>query len=244
MTVHTQTQTSFFQEQAGYHGVLRSAGDWRLAISPNGTRYLLQERQASGEYLVRRWRKQLSKLLPDLPSEIIVQGVKVLPENPGDYERPWASAMKAQGERVKRALCSSESYAGVIAASGGVRLSIAPNGCKYLLQERSDWGAWQTLVSSANRSAIFDIVFSRLHLDHKAVSASRNPALMNAVALLPERATSYRGKAPERLSEALKVAQGGGRSEKRARPSGGKVSRSALRIVRNVLDRPPSNVSF
>jgi hypothetical protein len=86
-------QGPFFQENPEYHGSLCSDGVFRLAISPNGLRYLLQmQSPGGGSFRVVSWRKRLSALLPHMPETLAMQAGVELPDDPADVPRPWAQA--------------------------------------------------------------------------------------------------------------------------------------------------------
>ena len=85
-------QGPFFQDNPDYHGVLCGDEVLRLAISPNGLRYLLQMQLPGGFFRVVSWRKRLSALLPHMPETLAMQAGAELPDDPADVPRPWAQA--------------------------------------------------------------------------------------------------------------------------------------------------------
>lgn len=225
----THAQQSFWQHDPDYHGTLIQNGSHRLAISPNGKRYLLQERSGDG-FTVRHHRKRLSDLLPDLPQEITAK-IEGLPDDPAQYRRPWADAMEAQALRVKRANYSRDEYAGVIAAQGDVRLSLLVDRPRFALQYRDRSGAWQNVVTSIGKTAIHDVVFSTFHPNHRAAMFGNKSALMSAVVRLPEYALQYTARRPETLSKAASLSREGA-----SRPKAGKRP-TAARGVSTLSDR-------
>jgi len=142
-----EARPEFFQASPVYHGVLASSGDVRLAVSPNGQRYLLQVRGRDG-FRVVRWRKALSLLAPDVPPELR-RALEGLPELPGDVHRPWAASMAAERERLWRSVPSRDQYDRVIAADGGARLARSPKGRSLWLQVQACSGAeWRTVKAA------------------------------------------------------------------------------------------------
>lgn len=191
----------FWQAADDYHGALVEAEGVRLAISPNGKRYLYQARTEAGDYGVRRHRNRLSKLVPDLPEAITSQGLDHLPDDPSDYSRPWAAETEALRERVRAAHRSHEAYAGVIACDGPVRLIWQDDPARYALQVRSPEG-WRSVVTSQGASRLCDVVYGRVLPD----SDRRAPcvgvrAFKAALSVLPAEASAYRGPRPERIAQ-------------------------------------------
>jgi len=100
--VFGEADPRFRQHLPEYHGVLVNAGEVRLSVSANGSRYLLQ--QASGDvYTVHRWRKSLRLLWPDLPEPIRAAAqAAALPDDPGQLSRPWAEAQAKASAEYRR----------------------------------------------------------------------------------------------------------------------------------------------
>lgn len=196
----SQAEKSFWQHEPEYHGSLVESGSYRLAISPNGKRYLLQERGGEG-FTVRHHRKRLHDLLPDLPQEIAAK-VEGLPDDPTQYRRPWADAIEAQSLRLRRANYTRDEYAGVIATDGDVRLCFLVDRPRFALQHVDKFGVWRNVATSIGKSAIHCVLFSNLHESHRAAICCNRPALMSAVVRLPEYASQYAARRPEKLAQA------------------------------------------
>lgn len=125
-----ERRPEFWQDDPDYHGVLFRDGALRLAVSPNGKRYLLQERGADGRFVVVRWRKSLSALVAFLPEGIKWDALVSLPDDPRAFVRPWADAMAAQSERLK-AFASANRRSAMI-KSAQYRLSAAQRALEAL----------------------------------------------------------------------------------------------------------------
>lgn len=195
--------SAFWQDAPGYHGVLAVVDPWRLAISPNGKRYLLQERDGDC-WTVRRWRKLLSLLLPDLPADLRAVMPEGLPEWPETYPRPWVEAVEARRQRVERARWQSDAYAGEIRRCGNARVCIRADGQRYLLQV-ADGPIWRQVASASYAYPLWSLVASWLPPEHRAAEVAGNWDLANALKSLPDRAADYRGAKPERIATAAKL---------------------------------------
>lgn len=90
----------FFKSSPDYHGVLCRAGDWRVAISPNGLRYLCQE-MAQGSFFDVAARARLSSLVPVLPPDLAALLPVGLPDDPAEFDRPWVQAMAQASARLR-----------------------------------------------------------------------------------------------------------------------------------------------
>lgn len=201
MTNETPSDDSrFWQASPDYHGALCEAGDCRLAVSPNGSRYLLQARLPSGFYRVRNWRNRLGLLLPDLPEEL-AEAVRLLPDDPGEVERPWRDEMRALSQRVRKSNVRRDDYSGVIAGDDRARLVISPKGERYLLQERGP-DRWEVLVTTKTVGRVWEAVAYHVPPGDRLAMVARSAAVMNACTRLPKRASDYRG-GPVRNGEAV-----------------------------------------
>lgn len=215
----TTPQGSFWQSDPEYHGVILEAGSLRLAVSPNGKRYMLQE-CVSGVCRLLHHRKRLSDLLPVLPEQIASK-LKGVPDNPLQYPRFWAGDMAAQGLRVRCANNERDEYSGVIASQGDFRLSVLSPRPRFALQQRDASGVWRNVVTSVRKAPIQDVLLSNLHPSHRAAMFCHKPGLMSAVVRLPEYASSYSGRRPEALSQAVRLPRKGDKrpaSKKRLLP--------------------------
>ena len=200
MTSEAQTDDSrWWQSSPDYHGTLCEAGDCRLAVSPNGSRYLLQARTLSGFYRVRNWRSRLGLLLPDLPQEI-ADAARLLPDDPGEVERPWRDEMRSLSQRVRRSNARRDEYSGVIGGDASARLVISPKGTRYLLQERGP-DRWDVVVTSRTVGPIWEAVAYHVPPGDRLAKVARSAAVMNVCVRVPKRASDYRG-GPARNGEA------------------------------------------
>lgn len=193
----------FWQDGKEYHGVLALAHPHRLAISPNGKRYLLQKAgQFEGREIwgVVKWRKLLPALLPDLPGPVLLAMPEGLPDDPQDYARPWASAMKAQGQRVRRALPHDDAYSGEVWRQGDVRLVVSQTGTSYGAQirrgRRWDYVARASLVPKL-----------RLLIE-RALSPDCAASILEQLDSMPERARDFSGPAVETIDAAARLPGG------------------------------------
>jgi hypothetical protein len=191
--------TPFHEASPDYHGVLSDWTSGRLVVSPNGKRYQVQSPSSAG-YSVVRWRKSLALLLPDLPASVASWAADALPDDPLQFDRHWAAAMKTESDRFKRAISSSDIYSGVIASDGLLRLAISPTRRAYLVQQRGDF-AWEGVASSTSTSRLLGLTYSRLSKTDKAFPLCHNRMLQNALLSLPLKARDYQGKMPERIAD-------------------------------------------
>jgi len=201
-----ESNARFWQSAHEYHGALASAGDYRLAISPNGKRYQVQrDIEASGGsgFVVLKWRKSLSLLAQDMPPELLAV-LPALPDDPLQYHRPWAGEMQAASERFNRANPVHCQYAGVIASGGHVRLvwlhgsANGRNGPRYALQVALESGGWKGVAVGVSASSL---------RDRACRIVAGDLALQAALDALPERPGDYTGRKPERQSD-VKAALG------------------------------------
>jgi len=190
----------WWQASPDYHGALCEAGDCRLAVSPNGSRYLLQARLPSGFYRVRNWRNRLGLLLPDMPEQL-AQAARLLPDDPGEVERPWRDEMSALSQRIRRSNARRDEYSGVIAGDERARLVVSPKGNRYLLQERGP-DRWDVVVTSKTVGPIWEAVAYHVPPGDRLAMVARSSAVMGACMRLPKRASDYRG-GPVRNGEAV-----------------------------------------
>lgn len=204
-----EAKARFWQSAPEYHGALANAGDYRLSISPNGKRYQVQKRATGPDglcYIVVKWRKSLDRLRPDIPAAVASVMPSDLPDDPGEYVRPWASDISAASDRVRKAMPSGDGFAGVIANGKRARLVwLAPlkggaRGPRYALQVK-DGGRWANVALSQRASYLHAVVFGRLHETHPAAAACGDRALQSAVCRLSESAVDYAGRRPESLAE-------------------------------------------
>jgi hypothetical protein len=184
-------ESRWWQGSPDYHGTLCELGDNRLAVSPNGSRYLFQTRMPSGWYRVRNWRKRLGLLLPDLP-DALADAARLLPDDPGSVERPWREEMSALSLRVRRSSARRDEYAGVIGGDEQARLVISPKGDRYLLQERGP-DRWDVVVTSKTVGPIWEAVAYHVPPGDRLVMVARSAAVMRACTVVPKRAADYRG---------------------------------------------------
>jgi hypothetical protein len=211
---------SFFQDSPNYQGVLASCADFRLAISPNGKRYLLQVPGSGGLYKNKSWRNNLAKLIPDLPAGLLSVASE-LPDDPAFVPRPWDKRITAQAARVLAARFDSDSYSGSVFLHGSVRVVITPDKSAYIVQVRSS-DRWHK-VASVDRA-------SRLPVALRSAGASA--LLLESVWSLPDDPSDYRGKLPELLADVLAVAA----DPRRRSPSRLAKSRGVSRSARSLPD--------
>ena len=209
----------FWQHAPEYHGAIASDGDWRLSVSSSGKRYLLQKRDADGVFVVKRWRKALSLLKPDIPPSLWC-GVPALPDDPQDFPRPWADDLQTLASAGRAVAPSSDEYAGVLSRHGAARIAVSPKLNRYILQT-SGLDGWETVAAFRSRTGVFDLVFSTLHASHKARAFSRVAAFMSLVVKLPERPVEFNGEPAKRLARAQAMQKSVRPDEKQTRPSGG-----------------------
>lgn len=199
------SRSEFWQDASDYHGVLCSNGALRLAVSPNGARYLLQSRGLSqGRVIwgVIRWRKQMAKLVPDLPPELAVFAAS-LPDNPADLPRPWADAIKAQGLAVRQSNIASNEYAGVIAAGDDWRLIISNINPVFVAQVPSGPG-WAWVAASKTRDGLRRSVAKADKGRYRSAENGRKRSLLAAVESLPETAAEKLRSAPPPLADVVR----------------------------------------
>lgn len=198
----------FWQASPEYHGVLRDWQAARLAVSPNGKRYLIQKPQGAA-YRVARWRKSLRLLLPDLPQDVAEWANRSLPDDPQSVPRLWADSMLAASERVKKTLASRDEYAGVIRDFGdGLRL-ILTGAQRYAVQQRGQDGAWYGVASASSSFRLIGLAFSRLPDDDRRAVMCGHKALQSALVRLPEMAAQYAAPRAETPQEALQAIRAG-----------------------------------
>ena len=193
-------RSPFWQDGKEYHGVLALAHPHRLAISPNGKRYLLQRvAQAEGREVwgVVKWRKLLPALLPDLPGSVLSAMPEGLPDDPQEYARPWAAAMKAQGERVKRSLPRDDAYSGEIWRQGDVRLVASQTGRSYGAQLRRGQ-RWEYFARGAFASELRERI-------ERALSPDCAAPILGQLDLMPERARDYGARRVESIETATRL---------------------------------------
>lgn len=139
------TQSRFWQAAPDFHGVIAEKGRWRVAVSPNGKRYLLQWAAPDGTFAVGGAGKTLGGLLKsaarsacdDWPG-LLARLPAGLPHQASDYPRPWADEAAALRRRLAATSPDHEIYAGVLFRDGRSRWRVARNplGSRFLIQER------------------------------------------------------------------------------------------------------------
>lgn len=198
-----QEPSPFWQDGETYHGELARVGDWRLSVSPNGKRYVLQERHGES-WVVRRWRKVLSALWADIPPEL-ARELSNLPEEPERVPRPWATAMHELGARMRKASVASDDFAGTIwrGECGELRLVRAElqRGHVYAVQSRERGGSWKVLTQALTAARLFDAVNTRYPEGHRLTRVGMHKGLRSFIVRLPARACDAPGKPPERPAD-------------------------------------------
>lgn len=193
-------EAEFWQGSDVYHGEIARAGAHRLAVSPNGKRYVLQTGGPQG-WAVQRWRKALRLLLPDLPAELAA----LLPELPDDPERlprPWAQEMVALSQRLHSVQLGGDSFAGVLWSAGELRLVRyrAQRGESYAVQTRGRDG-WSIVTQARTAARLFDAVNQRYPEGHRLFGVGMDRGLRSAVLRLRARPEDMPGSAPRRPAE-------------------------------------------
>jgi len=218
---------TFWQASGAYHGVIAQIEDARLIVSPNGCKYCVQVPEGDGsEWRVVNWRKQLGKLLPDMPPELAALVPAQTPDRAADFERPWAEEVKAYGRRLAAAKWTSSGYAGVIAENGDMRLiwfrsKDRPE--RYGVQ-RLSWDRWSLVTASASSAHVSGVLRSD-------DSKKRNTALAVVCDGLPERAQDYTGPKPVDVADVAR------RQARRRNSVKGAAKRATGREVRQTGGR-------
>jgi len=209
-------KTRFWQISDNYHGVIASHGCLRVAVSPNGKRYLVQLSYFDKErgvtlWGVRRWRKSLSMLLPYVPAPLAAKLPDDLPDDVAHFVRPWAHEMEATRSRFRQAIPTRDEFAGVIAKGDVARLVwLAPvpegasggrkaRGARYAFQAPYR-GAWRNVTTARKAPLLRAVVAGSLEPSNPGAVAAGDPILSAAVAELPEEAAEYRGRVVETLA--------------------------------------------
>lgn len=204
-----EREPRFFQASDAYHGVIARAGAERLAVSPNGARYLLQARGEGNEWAVTRHRQRLSVLLPVVPAPL-VPATQGLPEWARDFVRPWAEDMERRRRECRAAFPSVDEYAGQIVRDGLRRVVVSPDGGAYVLQRRQAKG-WVPVARAKSKRDFLEL---RL----------RSAALADAAEALPERPADWAppaGVNPAPISDNRSRARQAGRGARRRSPRRG-----------------------
>jgi len=209
-------QNRFWQISDNYHGVIASDDPFRVAVSPNGKRYVLQVPWFDKEHgltfwALITWRKSLSKLLRDVPAGLAAKLPDDLPDDPAHFVRPWAHEIEATRRRFRQAIPIRDEFAGVIAkgdvarlvwlapvaegASGGRK----PRGARYAFQAFKR-GAWRNVVTARKAALLRAVLAGSLDPSNPGAVAAGDPILSAAVEELPEEAAEYRGRVVETLA--------------------------------------------
>jgi hypothetical protein len=197
-----------YQESADYIGALVLHGSYRFAVSPNGKRYLWQSSEPDGDaerFVVRRHRKKLSDLLPDLPSSVSQFVESRFPEKSADFDRPWASLLTAQSLAVRETRYDNDIYGGVIVAVDDLRLVFIAAPDRFCLQVRAGAGSWKYVSSSVRSEPLLELLAADLPASHKVAPFSGVPLFVDAVSALPVHAADYSGPRPKRFVEAFSL---------------------------------------
>jgi hypothetical protein len=75
---------------SNYGGVLRLSGDYRLIVSRDGSRYILQHHPfARADWNVKAWALSLSVLIGRFPAGLSFDDLATLPDSPSQVSRSW-----------------------------------------------------------------------------------------------------------------------------------------------------------
>jgi hypothetical protein len=78
---------------SNYGGVLRLSGDYRLIVSRDGSRYILQHHPfARADWNVKAWALSLSVLIGRFPDGLFFEDLPGLPDNPKEVSRSWGQS--------------------------------------------------------------------------------------------------------------------------------------------------------
>jgi len=198
----TEAGSQFWQASPDYHGVLKVAPPYRLAVSPNGKRYILQDEKGGP---VLKHRKMLCLLLDDLPDNLRQWAQDNLPDDPSEVPRSWETSMRQLGEARASVNARRDGYAGVIACNGQARLAVSPTLKTYMLQVRGPSGEWTTARSARSMDGVWSVVMYSQHPESDLAAFARKPAFMSVLPGLPHRPSNVGGKIAKRLAEARKA---------------------------------------
>lgn len=176
----------FQQGDAAYHGVLIATDAGRLIVSPNGSKYAWQVAAADG-FRDKNWRKSLAALAPSLPADVAERALALYPDNPADFERPWADAMAAASARWRSLNYAGDGYGAVLARHGSVRVVVPPCGSQYWVQITARTGGWQVRRCADNAADLArSVVRDGGGWSGLSGVVVRSDRLAAAVAALPE----------------------------------------------------------
>jgi len=209
-------ETRFWQMSDNYHGVIASDDPFRVAVSPNGKRYVLQVPWFDKElgvtfWAVVTWRKSLSKLLRDVPARLAAKLPDDLPDDVAHFVRPWAHEMEATRRRFRQAIPTRDEFMGVIAKGDVARLVwLAPvaerasplrkaRPARYAFQAFKR-GKWRNLTTARKAQLLRAVVAGSLDPSNPGAVAAGDPILSAAVEELPDEAADYRGRVVETLA--------------------------------------------
>jgi hypothetical protein len=209
-------QNRFWQISDNYHGVIASDDPFRLAVSPNGKRYVLQVPWFDKEHgltfwALITWRKSLSKLLPDVPARLAAKLPDDLPDDPAQFVRPWADEIEATRRRFRQAIPIRDEFAGVIAKGDVARLVWLPpvaegasggrkaRPARYAFQAPYR-GKWRNVTTARKAPLLRAVLTGSLEPSSPGAVAAGDPILSAAVEELPEEASEYRGRVVETLA--------------------------------------------
>ena len=209
-------ETRFWQISDNYHGVIASDDPFRVAVSPNGKRYVLQVPWFDKEHgltfwAVITWRKSLSKLLRDVPARLAAKLPDDLPDDAAQFVRPWAHEIEATRRRFRQAIPIRDEFAGVIAKGDVSRLvwlapvaegasrGRKPRGARYAFQSFKR-GAWRNDITARKAPLLRAVLAGSLEPSHPGAVAAGDPILSAALEELPEEAAEYCGRVVETLA--------------------------------------------
>lgn len=203
---HSGEQTSlrvgpFWHDAEAYHGVLARDGDQRLTVSPNGARYTLQALAAQGgPWIVKRWRKSLALLMPDLPAGLVGPWLDGLPDDPREFVRPWAEETKALSERFLATKPWYDGYSGVLQSSDRVRVVLLPDRRRYAAQIKSG-ERWADVCVSISAARLWKVAAGVVDAGRRA-----RPVVGSAVlSVMAQRLPAFASDCSRRIESAENI---------------------------------------
>lgn len=197
MSRSSTTKISESQNAPDYSGVVRCWGRKRLAVSPTGRRYLIQEYvPEANSFRIVHWAKTGSKLAQRAPElrKLIAKGV--LPENPAEAA-PETVAKRAAEDRGGKAYPEFRcDYDRVIVQEGRLRIAISPDADAYLWQAAATYSGtrtlrpntWRTIFRSSSASGLEGHIAEARIIWPSHFEAEGKPSKLEmAIAHLPER---------------------------------------------------------